>query len=457
MSRKVHFIGIGGAGLSAIARILADRGEIISGSDRERSPYADALESLGIRISYAHLAENIQDQELVIISSAIPHDNVELAAAREKGIRILRREEYLDELLNGYRTIAVAGTHGKTTTTGLITWILTQTGHDPSYIVGGVLSDLGSNAGSGGSPFFVIEADEYDRAFLGIHPEIAVITTVEHDHPDCYPTAADFQTAFQTFANQVSGHLILCADDPAALALQSDTAERSLYGMSRDADWTAQNIRPDGMGGQRFDVVFGTEIQAEVETALLGKHNVHNILAALAAVHAAGVPLQDALPAVKSFHGVTRRFEILAEVDGTLVVDDYAHHPTEIRTTLAGARAGYPDREIWAVFQPHTYSRLRTLFDDFINSFEDADHVLVTDVFAARERRDPEMNGKRLAADICHDDVEYIADFSAAAAFLAARVGSNSLVITLSAGDANQIGYELLDRLKEKRRHPDVG
>lgn len=448
MSQHVHLVGIGGAGISAVAKVLQGRGYAVTGSDQARSIYADALEKDGIRIMYGHDAENVVGASLVVASSAIPDSNVELVHAMELGIPVFRRNAFLGELTAENETIAVAGTHGKTTTTALIAWLLVQTDQDPTFMVGGMVTDFKSNARVGQGPHFVIEADEYDRAFLGLQPKVAVVTNVEHDHPDCYPTKADFHSAFQSFVDQVEDCLIICADDDGAQRLKPGPARKVTYGLSKGVDWRAEEIRSNPAGGSDFLVIKNGETLGLTRTRLPGEHNVKNTLAALAVVDHLGVAFKRANEALTEFHGIERRFEILGEAKGVVVVDDYAHHPTEIRATLKAARERFPEQEVWAVFQPHTYSRIRTLLDEFAQAFTDADRVLVLEVFAAREAEDPALSGKVIAESIDHGDVRFIPELTEAAQVLFDEVREKSVVITLSAGDGNEVGRNLLEKLK---------
>ncbi len=451
MSRRVHLVGIGGTGLSAIARVLLERGDEVSGSDQAVSPYAEALQRDGVRVRYGHHAENVVGANLVIVSSAVPESNPEVVAARQSGVRVVRRAEFLGELTAGSQTIAIAGTHGKTTTTGLVAWLLDQAGLSPSFIAGGMLKDFGTNARAGKGPHFVIEADEYDRTFLGLKPAVAIVTNVEHDHPDCYPTFADFRAAFQDFAARVSHRLFVCLEDAGASSLQPGLAQRFTYGFREEADWRAEEIRPNAAGGSDFLVSKGKELLGLVRTRLPGMHNVLNGLAALAAVDALGVPFSEARRAITEFHGVGRRFEITGEVGGVWVVDDYAHHPTEIRATLSAARARFPQASVWAVFQPHTYSRTRALLEDFAQAFVDADHVIVTDIFASRESPDPAVSARTLVERMSHQDVRFIPDLAEAARTLQELVQAPAVVVTLSAGDGNRVGELLLQGLSQKQ------
>ncbi len=451
MSRRVHLVGIGGTGLSAIARVLLERGDEVSGSDQAVSPYAQALERAGVRVHYDHRPENVAGADLVIVSSAVPDSNPEVTAARQAGIRVVRRAEFLGELTAGCQTIAVAGTHGKTTTTGLIAWLLDQAGLSPSFIVGGMLKDFGTNARAGSGPHFVIEADEYDRTFLGLQPAIGVVTNVEHDHPDCYPTFVEFRAAFQAFAERVTDQLLVCLENEGAASLQPISATRLTYGFRSEAEWRAEEVRPNAAGGSDFLVSKSGELLGLVRTRLPGEHNVLNAVAALAAVDCVGVPFAEARRAITEFHGVGRRFEIVGEVGGIWVVDDYAHHPTEIRATLAAARTRFPEAQVWAVFQPHTFSRTRALLADFARAFGDADHVIVTDIFASREPPDPNVSAQRLVEQMVHQDVRFIPDLAEAARTLQERVQAPAVVVTLSAGDGNRVGELLLQGLSEEQ------
>jgi UDP-N-acetylmuramate--alanine ligase len=447
MTRRIHFVGIGGAGLSALAYVQHGRGEAVTGSDRESSPYARALQEAGVRVSIGHDAENVTGTDLVVSSSAIPKDNVELMAAEQLGIPVMRRQEFLNELTQDYETIAIAGTHGKTTTTGMIAWILDQAGVDPSFVVGGLLPNFGANGRAGRGAYFVVEADEYDHAFLGLHPKIAVVTNVEHDHPDIFPNYENVLNAFQTFVNQVKEKLIVCADDPGALSLSHESVERITYGIDPSAHWRAEDVRANAAGGMDFLVLKGADLIGLVRTRLPGEHNVSNALAAFAVSDALDIPFATSRSAMTKFHGAGQRFEILGVVNEITVVDDYAHHPTEIRATLSTSKLRFPEAEIWTVFQPHTYSRINALLAAYRSAFSDADHVIVTEVFAAREKGDNVISGEYIASEIEHNDVQFISDFNEIVELLAQKVQSGDAVVTLSAGDANEVGQLLLKKL----------
>jgi UDP-N-acetylmuramate--alanine ligase len=430
--------------LSAIAKVLHERGEEVTGSDQAPSPYAQALEALGVPVTYGHSARNVEGARLVLISSAIAEDNPEVLAARRASIPVVRREQYFHELTAGFRTVAVAGTHGKTTTTAMIAWILNQAGRDPSYIIGGVAVDLGTNAHAGTGIEFVVEADEYDRAFLGLTPSVAVVTNIEHDHPDCYPTYRDLRAAFDAFGAQVQDLLVACGDDPAAASMDPGVVRRTTYGLHSPADWRATEVRLIPGGGSTFTAWHHDLRLGPVSLTQPGEHNVSNALGALAAVDQLGTAFATSAEALASFHGVGRRFEVLGEAGGVTVIDDYAHHPSEIRATLQAARQRYPQAEVWAVFQPHTYSRTRALKTSFAMAFADADHVLVTDVFPAREKPDGVTSGKRVVEAMEHPDARFVPALDDALHALATGVKPGDVVVTLSAGDANRVGKELL-------------
>lgn len=449
-----HFVGIGGAGLSAIATALLESGWTVSGCDEQPSALALGLAARGAQIFEGHAASHVAGVDVVIASSAIPGDNPEIAAARQQGIPVQKRSEFLRDFLAGRSVVAVAGTHGKTTTTGLIAFMLDRAGLDPSFVVGGVLADYGTNARSGKSPLFVIEADEYDRMFLGLCPAVAVVTNVEHDHPDCFPTPEAMQEAFQRFTERVvaGGRLVVCADDTKAREIGEAAGARgtrvTYYGLKNGADWRAEEIQSNGAGGSDFLVVRGGETLGLARNRLPGLHNVANSLAALVVADYLGVSFNAARGALADFHGVGRRFEVKGEAGGVAVVDDYAHHPTEIRATLAAARRRYPGRVIWAMFQPHTFSRTRALLADFAASFRDADHVVVGDIFRSREKEDPSVSGRDIVSRMTHSDARYIPGLEAAADYLAGCVQPGDVLITLGAGDGNKVGEMVLEKLR---------
>jgi UDP-N-acetylmuramate--alanine ligase len=448
----VHLVGIGGIGLSAIARVLHGWGYLVSGSDRQPSALTEALAAEGLTIYDGHKAAQVSGADLVVVSSAIPGDNAELIEAQRLGLPVLRREQFLGRLTAGKSVIAVAGTHGKTTTSAMIAWVLMQAGLEPTFIVGGVLQDLGTNAQAGTGRHFVIEADEYDRAFLGLRAEIALVTTLEHDHPDTYPTFHQMRDAFSEFAGQVAanGLLIVCGEDNEARRLGELMKGRGLevetYGLGHHWDWHVEGTQLGNHAA--FEVWHGKERLGVCALQVPGHHNVLNALAALAASNAAGVDFGEAAAALTRFRGTERRFEVKGQARGITVVDDYAHHPTEIRATLSAARTKYTGRRIWAVFQPHTYSRTAMLIDDFATAFGDADHVLVTAIYAARERDSFGVSGADIVARMDHTDAQYLTTSEGAVAALLSRVQPGDVVITLGAGDSYEIGERVLQILR---------
>jgi UDP-N-acetylmuramate--alanine ligase len=328
--------------------------------------------------------------------------------------------------------------------------LLNAAGLSPSFIVGGILTDFGTNARAGGGVPFVIEADEYDRTFLGLRPSIAVVTNVEHDHPDCYPTFGDFREAFETFSRQVEDLLVVCLDDPVSASLGPAWLPKITYGLSEGADWQADEVRSNAAGGSDFLVMKHGETLGLIRSRLAGIHNVRNVLAALAVGDHLGAEFKTAREAVTEFRGVARRFEVIGEVAGVTVIDDYAHHPTEVRATLQAARQRFPESPIWAVFQPHTYSRVRTLMEDFEDAFSEADHVILTEIYAARETPDPSLSGARLTDQINHRDVRFCQELPQAAEYLLHHVDPGSVVITMSAGDGNLVGQMLLQDIEAR-------
>lgn len=459
--KHVHLIGIGGTGLSAIARVLLERGMVVSGSDRQPSAIIEALRAAGARVSIGHQAGNIRGADVVVRSSAVPDGNVEVQAALQAGIPVLKRAEFLERILEGYQVIAIAGTHGKTTTTAMVSWMLTEMGQAPSFIIGGISRDLGTNARSGQGPHFVIEADEYDHMFLGLRPGIAVVTNIEHDHPDCYPTPEDFYQAFREFVARLApqGVLLACSDDPGARRLLEEARTRGYsvrsYGVNHwlglnGPDYAARQVAPNQRGGFSFEMVRlgASSPGVRVELQVPGRHNVGNALAALAVVDCLALPLEQAAQALARYSGAGRRFEVRGEARGVTVIDDYAHHPSEIRATLAAARARYPDQHIWAVWQPHTYSRTRALLNDFIASFADADQVIVTDIYAAREVSPANgFSSRQVVEAMKHPQAHYLPSLTQAADYLLDRVQPQAVVLVLSAGDADQISGLLLQKL----------
>jgi UDP-N-acetylmuramate--alanine ligase len=465
--KRVHLIGIGGSGLSAIARLLLESGWTVSGSDLQLSKQAEQLQAAGARITLGHRPENVAGAELVIRSSAIPDENVEVQAARAANIPVKKRADFLGDLMAGKLGIAVAGTHGKTTTTAMIAWTLISLGQDPSFLIGGVSLNLGTNARAGQGEVFVIEADEYDRMFLGLSPRIAVVTNIEHDHPDCFPTPQDFERAFLEFARRVpeGGVLLACTDDRGAARLLVDSSDREIrtvsYGLERwlgrpGPEYAGRALHTNPRGGLDFEAFAKDTKLASVSLQVPGKHNVRNALAALAVTHILGLPLSEAAKALGEFKGTGRRFELRGEEQGVMVFDDYAHHPTEIRTTLDAARTRFPGRNLWAVWQPHTYSRTQTLLEEFAGAFLEADHVLVTEIFASREAKQDHFSARQVVAAMRHPDAHFVPSLDEASEYLLEHVQPGDVVLVLSAGDADQISAQVLAGLVTTNRKETV-
>jgi len=451
--KHVHLIGIGGSGLSAIARVLMEQGAEVSGSDLVLSPVAEALASDGARVFGGHRAENVNGADLVIVSAAVPPSNVEVLAGQAASIPILRRAEILGRMMDGQLGVAVAGTKGKTTTTAMITSILLEAGRDPTFIVGGVVAGLETNAHAGKEDIFVIEADEYDHTFLSLKPHVAVVTNVEHDHPDCYPTFDDFRATFEEFVGLVErdGLLAVCWDDPVARELgerrRASGAAVAFFGLGEGAEWRAEEIRPNFAGGVDFLLTRAEEVLGLVRLRLPGAHNASNALAAIAVASFLDVPLSVIRSALTRFRGVERRFEIKGVAGNVTVVDDYAHHPTAIQATLRAARERFPRRSMWAVWQPHTYSRTRALLKEFAGAFDLADHVVLLPIYAARETDTLGVSSASVAAKMHHPDVRCAGSLDEALVWLGTEVRSGDVVLTLGAGDGDKVGEWLLEVL----------
>ena len=454
----IHFIGIGGTGLSAIARVLLESGYTVSGSDRSDTPLGRDLASAGIKVVVGHDARNVRGADVVVRSSAVPDDNPEVIAAVAAGIPVLKRAAFLGRLMQGKLSIAVAGTHGKTTTTAMISWVFTALGKDPSYIIGGVSKNLARNAHAGKGNIFIIEADEYDRMFLGLEPDFAVINTLEHDHPDCFPTLQDYQQAFIDFVHCIKpgGHLFICRDNAGAFRLAGAAqATRKVwtFGLEPSADYHARSLEVNDAGGFSFKLVFkpwgnSAEVAVPVSLQVPGEHNVRNALAALAVCHQAGLDLEQASAVLAQFSGVRRRFDVLGTAGGVTVIDDYAHHPTEIQATLAAARSRYGNRRIVVVWQPHTYSRTIALLDAFSSAFQAASEVYVTEIYAARESN-PQITGEQLAEKINHPEVQFLPSLVKAHDLLLQKLRPGDVLLVLSAGDADQISRNVISGLQK--------
>jgi UDP-N-acetylmuramate--alanine ligase len=450
--RPVHFVGITGAGMSALAELLARRGISVTGCDASPNKN-EALEQLGIVVAPRHDPAHVAGAQAVVATSAMPKDHPELTRARELGIPLIRRAEALAGAVELGKTICIAGTHGKTTTTVMTTEALASGGRNPTGIVGGRVAAWGGNLSAGGDELFVVEADEYDRSFLALSPTVATITNVEADHLDIYADLDDIRGAFAQFASKARA-VVLCADDRGASSIALPASAVIVrYGIvSPDARLVARDLRSED-GGTAFTAVLDDSEKAEIRLRVPGRHNVLNALAALGSGHALGVALAAMAPGLAAFGGVERRFQRLGEARGVSVIDDYAHHPTEIRATLAAARAAYPGRRIIAAFQPHLYSRTRDFAGDFGGALAGADTIYLTEIYGAREKPIAGITAALIdgAARDAGRAVTWRGERSALAAALAAGTEPGDVVITLGAGDITRTGPELLALLGAQR------
>ena len=440
--KTIHFVGIGGIGMSGLAEVLAHAGVSVSGCDLKRSAATDLLAARGVEVSIGHDPAHLeQNPELVVITSAIKGEHAEVDAARAKGIRIMKRSEVLGEIVNAHRSIGVAGTHGKTTTSAMVSQMLEEAGLNPTVLVGGIVRNFGTNAKTGGGEFLVVEADEYDRTFHQLHPEIAVITNIEADHLEYYGSFEAIQEAFRIFAGRIKpgGTLIGCEDDEhVARLLRHAQGKLISYGLSVEADIRATNITY-AEGGIAFEVPGVGFFKLFVP----GEHNVRNALAAIAVGRTLGLDAHVIANALAKFLGVDRRFQILGDYHGALVVDDYAHHPTEIRATLDAARRGYPGRRVVALFQPHLYSRTRDFAREFGESLAAADVPIVSPIYAAREKP-VEGISSRMIADAA-PGIELLDRSNAQiVSELRRRLEPNDIFIAMGAGDVHEIAEELV-------------
>ena len=441
--KNIHFVGIGGIGMSGLAEILAGAGVAVSGCDLKRSPSTELLARRGIDVQIGHDPAHLTaGTELVVITSAVRGEHAEVDAARAKGIRIMKRAEVLGEIVNAKRSIGVSGTHGKTTTSAMISVVLEEAGIDPTMLVGGILRNFLTNAKSGAGDVLVVEADEYDRTFHRLHPEIAVVTNIEADHLEYYGSLQNILDAFRIFLDGVKpdGVIVACIDDDNVARVVRDTTSHRVvtYGLSEMAEVRAMNLTFSDRGSS-FDVPGVGFFKLFVP----GEHNVRNALAAVAVARELGVDPHAIGSGLAKFLGVDRRFQILGEYHGALIVDDYAHHPTEIRATLEAARGGYPQRRLVALFQPHLYSRTRDFADDFGTALSIADVALVSPIYAAREAPVEGVTARLIAEN--SKKVEFLDRGNAAiVSELRRRLQPNDIFIAMGAGDVHEIAEELV-------------
>jgi UDP-N-acetylmuramate--alanine ligase len=455
-ARHIHFVGIGGIGMSGIAEVLLNLGYKVSGSDLGDSDLTRRLISLGATINLGHDATQIEGADVVVYSSAIKPQNPEVAAARDKFIPVIPRAEMLAELMRLKFSIAVAGTHGKTTTTSLIATILNRAGMDPTAVIGGRLDFLGSNARLGQGEFLVAEADESDGSFLLLTPTIAVITNIDPEHLDHYSGIEHLKKDFLTFVNRVPfyGLAVLCLAHPVVQGLIPEVKKPYVtYGLSQQADFRAEEIEQSGMETS-FTVVSAAEGKlGRIRLGMPGQHNVLNTLAAIAVATELDIPFAKVQEALDGFSGIHRRFEPVGQVGRVMVIDDYGHHPVEIKAVLNAAKSGFPEKRIVAVFQPHRFTRTRDLFDDFLTAFNEADSLIVTEIYPASETPIEGVNAKKLYDGIRafgHKDVAYVPDKDKICDHLLENMNPGDLVITLGAGNINQVGRQLVEELKKR-------
>ena len=455
--QHVHFVGVGGIGMSGIAEVLLNMGFRVSGSDLRRSDVTARLESLGAKIYEGHSAENVNGAHVVVRSTAVRADNPEVLEARRRSIPVIPRAEMLGELMRlKPHTVAVAGSHGKTTTTSMVATVLAHAGLDPTVVVGGVVGAMGSNARLGKSDLMVVEADESDRSFLMLSPTFAVVTNIDREHMENYADMDDVRKSFVAFVNKVPfyGASVLCLDDPHVQAVIPEVVRRRItYGLSAQADIAAREVRYDKQFGSVYQARLMGEPVGDITLRVPGLHNIYNSLAAIAIGLELEVPFATIKKALSEFTGVNRRFQFKGDAAGVIVVDDYGHHPTEIRATLVAAKLGCAGRRMVVLFQPHRYTRTQDLMDEFARSFNNADVLMVTDIYAASEEPIEGVSGEALVEAVSrfgHKDARHVGSVDEATRSLLSEVRENDMVITLGAGNVYRAGEQLVELLKER-------
>lgn len=452
---KIHFVGIGGMGMCGIAEVLANMGCKVSGSDILPSEITKHLASIGCEVSYGHAAENLKDATVVVVSSAIKGYNAEVEAAKARMIPVIPRAEMLGELMRMKYGITVAGSHGKTTTTTMLSHVLMSAGLDPTAVIGGRVNSFGlANARLGKSEYLVAEADESDGSFLRLAPTLAVVTNIDPEHLDHWGTVENIEQGFIDFINRVPfyGMAALCLDHPTVQKILPKVQKRFVtYGMASQADFRARNVTYDGMHASYVAWNRANEL-GDIKIPLPGGHNVLNSLAVVAICDHLNIPFETVSKALESFDGIQRRFTVRGEIGGVTVVDDFGHHPSEVRCTLQAARTGFAGQRIIAAFQPHRYSRTKDQFQEFVRSFYDADKVFISDVFAAGEEPIKGADSESLVKAIQtngHKDVNYVAKREELAEHIAKIVRPGDLVITLGAGDIQLTCNEVIEALEQ--------
>lgn len=454
--KRVHLIGIGGTGMSAIAVVLLEKGNQVTGSDLTASAYFQMVSKRGAQVVLGHDPQLALQADLVVRSSAVRDDDPEVAAARAAGIPVIKREGFLSELTWGKETIAVAGSHGKTTTTAMLICMLDALTYDPSFIVGAEIKELGTNARWDVGRHFVIEADEYDRMFLGLTPQVSVVTNIEHDHPDCFPSMQDYIDAFENFINcsVPHGKTILCGDDPGVATLLRRELRPDItlltYGFNEGCDYRVTNYswqeNASHFSLTRYRSHRAPEKLGDFILHIPGKHNVANATAALAVIDVLGGSAAKGAPSLADYAGTERRFDIALESAGEVLINDYGHHPTQIRATLSAARDLFPHKKIWAVWEPHTFTRTETLQAEFARALDLADSVLITRIYAARESDDG-FTPQAIVELMPQGKAQYIPDYTALVDTLSQQLSGNDVIVFLSAGKGPQICALLREKI----------
>lgn len=448
--QQIHLIGIGGISMSAIAEILLKHGYRVSGSDIKESNIIKKLRDHGATIFLEHQPENVNGADLVVYTAAVKADNCERREAERQNIPQIDRAHMLGLIMKMYnRAIAVAGSHGKTTTTSLLSLVMEHGKLDPTIMVGGELDEIGGNIKIGESQHFITEACEYVESFLKFNPYIGIILNIDEDHLDYYKDIHHIKEAFRRFSQLIpqEGYLVACQDDTNVQEIIQDLKCHVVtYGIKEESDFFAKDIIFNEEGFPSFEVFYQGKVIGRFQLSIPGVHNIYNALASIATAYILGIPAEEIVEHIKIYKGIHRRFDLLGEVKGAKVIDDYAHHPAEIRATLDAAQK-YPHGEIWCVFQPHTYTRTLALLEDFAKSFTSADHVIITDIYAAREKDEGRIHSSKLAELVKnHQEVLYMKDFEGIADYLYQHVQPRDLILTMGAGDVYRIGEMLLEK-----------
>lgn len=447
---QVHFVGIGGISMSGLAEILLERGYTVTGSDLKESHIIRKLREKGAKVFIGHDAANVQGARLVVHTAAVKADNPEIEEANKKGIPVIDRATLLGQVMEAYPySIAVSGSHGKTTTTSMLSTILLHADLNPTILVGGELDAIGGNVRTGSGPYFITEACEYVESFLHFKPYIAIILNIDADHLDYFKDINHVYQAFSKFAHLVpqNGYTVGCIDDPLVAKLLPQLQCKAVsYGINGPADWKACDIHYSSMGTACFKVYHKGEYVGDLDLSVPGKHNVYNALAATAAAYVLGIPFKVIKEALASYKGTHRRLEFKGKRNDVTILDDYAHHPTEIKAILETVQC-YPHNRIWCVFQPHTYTRTKKLFDQFVHAFKQADRLIITDIYAAREKDTGEIHSRDLVKAITQtgQPCMYMQTFEEIANYLKSNISPGDIVITVGAGDVYRVGDMLLD------------